>query len=445
MGKSPEGAVEWMGEGRMDACRAFFYRVKLYLTALGKWVALAVVTGFCCGILGALFHMGVELATEYRTGHPWLLWLLPAAGLAIVGLYKLTRTEGQGTNDIIDVVHLGKGLSIWLLPTIFFSTLLTHLCGGSAGREGAALQMGGDIGYHMGMMFQMDDRDIRTATLCGMSAFFSALFGTPLTATVFAIVVVSIGVLYHAAFIPCLVGSLTAYWVSLELGVEPTRFAVAAPELDAAMMARVAVLGALCALVSILFCNSIHYLQRALTKCLPNPWVRAAVGGCAVIVLTFLCGTGDYNGAGMEVIVRAVEGGAARPESFLLKILFTAVTLGAGFKGGEVVPSFFVGATFGCWMGPLLGIPAAFGAALGLVSVFCGAVNCPIASIFLSIELFGAGGMLYFALSCGISYMLSGYNGLYSSQTILYSKLKAQYINAKANEYHAGQIWEEEE
>ena len=180
-----------------------------------------------------------------------------------------------------------------------------------------------------------------------------------------------------------------------------------------------------------------------MAKRIPNPWVRAVTGGCAVIVLTLLCRTTDYNGAGMSVITAAVEQGTARPEAFLLKILFTAVTLAAGFKGGEVVPSFFIGATFGCAAAPLLGLPAGFGAALGLVSVFCGATNCPVASIFLAIELFGGDGVLYFALACGVSYMLSGYNGLYSSQTILYSKLKAQYINVHTNAHHAGENGED--
>ena len=316
--------------------------------------------------------------------------------------------------------------------------MLTHLCGGSAGREGAALQMGGTIGWNVGRVFQMDDRDLRTATLCGMAAFFSALFGTPLTASVFAIVVISIGVMYHAAFIPCLAASLVAYWISLELGVEPTRFVVLAPGLHGITLIQVAVLGAGCALVSVLFCNVIHLVEHQMKRHLPNAWIRVAAGGAAVVVLTLLCGTTDYNGAGMDVITAAVEEGTARPEAFLLKILFTALTLGAGFKGGEVVPSFFVGATFGCVAGPLLGLPAEFSAAIGLVAVFCGATNCPLASTFLSVELFGDGGLLYFAVACGVSYVLSGYNGLYSSQTILYSKLKAEYINVRTNAYHAG-------
>ena len=413
--------------------------VELYVRAAAKWLALALVTGCCCGVVGTLFHVGVERATELRAQHPWLLWCLPAAGLAIVAFYKLTRTEGQGTNDIIEAVHHGRPLSILLLPAIFLGTILTHLCGGSAGREGAALQMGGTIGRCTGTLFNLDDRDLRTAVMAGMAAFFAALFGTPLAATVFAMMVISIGAVYHVAFIPCLTASLVSYWISLQLGVAPTRFAVVAPPLEELTMLRVAVLAIGCALVSVLLCRTLHFAERQMQRRLPNAWVRAVAGGCAVIALTYLCGTRDYNGAGMDVITAAVEQGAARPEAFLLKILFTAVTLSAGFKGGEVVPSFFVGAAFGCVAGPLLGLPAGFGAALGLVSVFCGATNCPLASIFLAIELFGDGGLLYFALACGISYMFSGYNGLYSSQTILYSKLKAQYINVRTNAYHAGE------
>ena len=321
-------------------------RVGLYVQAMAKWLAVALVTGVCCGVVGSLFHIGVERATELREQHPWLLWCLPAAGLVIVAFYKLTKTEGQGTNDIIDAVHHGKPLSIWLLPAIFLGTILTHLCGGSAGREGAALQMGGTIGRHAGNLFNLDDRDLRTATMAGMAAFFSALFGTPLTATVFAIVVISIGVVYHVAFIPCLTASLVAYWISVELGVAPTRFSVAAPELEKLMLLRVAVLGVGCALVSVLLCRTLHFAEHQMKKRLPNAWLRVLVGGGAVIALTYLCGTRDYNGAGMDLITAAVEQGTARPEAFLLKILFTAVTLSAGFKGGEVVPSFFVVHTY---------------------------------------------------------------------------------------------------
>ena len=407
----------------------------LYLRALGKWLLLAGAAGGACGLLGALFHIAVEAVTELRTEEaPWLLYCLPLAGLAIVALYKLLKTEGQGTNDIFNEVHLGGNISILLVPAIFLGTVLTHLCGGSAGREGAALQMGGALGYRAGRLFGFDERDLRIATTAGMSAFFTALFGTPLTAAVFSIAVVSVDAFYHAALFPSFAAALAAYGLSRLLGVEPTHFTVEAPALETGLLVRTAALAALCGLVSMLFCAVIHGAEHLLKKHIPNLWIRAFAGGCAVAALTLLCGTTDYNGAGMDVIAAAVEEGTAHPAAFLLKLLFTAITLGAGFKGGEVVPSFFVGATFGCVAGPLLGLPAGFAAALGLVSVFCGAVNCPLASIVLSVELFGSGGLLYFALACCISFVLSGYYGLYSSQTFLHSKLKARYINVHTND-----------
>ena len=425
---------ETVENGYTERAKAGLRLAALYVRSIGKWLVLAVAVGLVCGVIGTAFHVGVHEATLLRGEHPWLLWCLPLAGLVIVGFYKLTKTEGQGTNAVIDEVHLGKGLPILLLPAIFLGTVLTHLCGGSAGREGAALQMGGTIGFHTGRLFRLDDKDLRIATLAGMAAFFSALFGTPLTAAIFSIVVISVGVMYHAAMFPCLTAALTAYGVSLLLGVEPTRFTVEMPALAAGTMLRVGVLAVLCALVSVLFCGVMHTAEHLMDRYFPNAWMRVAAGGFAVIALTHLCGTTDYNGAGMEVVTAAVEQGTAHPAAFLLKLLFTAVTLAAGFKGGEVVPSFFVGATFGCVVGPLLGLPAGASAAIGLVAVFCGATNCPLASTLLSIELFGDAGLLYFALACVISYMLSGYSGLYSSQTILYSKLKAQYINVHTNE-----------
>lgn len=422
----------------MNAVRKFMNEARLYAVALGKWLAVAALTGVLCGLIGSAFALSVGYVTRLRSANGWLIYLLPLAGVAVASVYRALRTEGMGTDDIIDAVHLGKPLSAKLLPSIFIGTVLTHLCGGSAGREGAALQMGGTIGYWSSRALRLDDRDTRTGTLCGMAAFFSALFGTPLAATMFAIMAISVGELYHAAFIPCFTASLVAYGLSMWLGVAPVRFTAVIPTLTSSGLLRAAALAALCAWVSALFCALLHSSARHMKKHIPNPWLRAAVGGTIVVALTLICGTTDYNGAGMDVITAAIEQGRVKPEAFALKMLFTAVTLAAGFKGGEVVPCFFVGATFGCAVAPLLGLPASFGAALGLVSVFCGATNCPVASTFLSIELFGGSGVLYFALACGVSYMLSGYGGLYSSQTILYSKLKAQYINVHTNAHHVG-------
>ena len=370
----------------------------------------------------------MEYATGLRTEVPALLYALPLAGVLIVALYRFLRTQGVGTNAVLDAVHQGRELPILLIPAIFLATLLTHLAGGSAGREGAALQIGGDLGKHFGKMLRMDDKDCRLATLCGMSALFSALFGTPLAAVFFALEVVSIGVLYYSGLIPCITSSLVAYAVSLRFGIEPMRFAVAAPETGALTLARAAALALGCALVSILFCEALHRTEHLAERLVKNDYLRAFLGGCLVIALTLLAGCRDYNGAGGHVIAAAL-GGTAKPEAFLLKIVFTAITLGCGFKGGEIVPTLFVGSTFGCAAGALLGLPAGFAAALGITGLFCGMTNCPITSLLISVELFGADGLLCYAVVCAVSYVCSGYRGLYSSQTILYSKLRAEFIN----------------
>ena len=401
-----------------------------YAVTLLKWMVLGGVIGLVGGIIGSLFHIGVDTATQVRLAHPWVLYLMPVGGLAIVGLYRLTKTEG--TNDIIASVHFGEQVPGLLVPVIFVSTVITHLCGGSAGREGAALQIGGGIGYQAGRLLRLGEKDLPLATLCGMSGVFAALFGTPLTATVFALEVISVGVLYYAGLVPCLTAALTGYLVSVLMGVPPTRFTVTVPGLEVRTMLLVMVLALLCAVVSILFCRGLHGVEHLLKRTLKNPYLRVAVGAAVLIGLTLLT-NGDYNGAGMEVIGRAIAG-QADPWAWVWKLLFTAITIGCGFKGGEVVPSFFVGAAFGCVAAGWLGLPAGFGAAMGLVSVFCGAVNCPLASIILSVELFGSGDLLYFAMACSISYLISGYCGLYSSQTILYSKLRAEFINVRTHE-----------
>ena len=403
-----------------------------YAVTLLKWMVLGGVIGLVGGIIGSLFHIGVDTATQVRLAHSWVLYLMPVGGLAIVGLYRLTKTEGKGTNDVIASVHFGEQVPGLLVPVIFVSTVITHLCGGSAGREGAALQIGGGIGYQAGRLLRLGEKDLPLATLCGMSGVFAALFGTPLTATVFALEVISVGVLYYAGLVPCLTAALTGYLVSVFMGVPPTRFTVTVPGLEVRTMLLVMVLALLCAVVSILFCRGLHGVEHLLKRTLKNPYLRVAVGAAVLIGLTLLT-NGDYNGAGMEVISRAIAG-QADPWAWVWKLLFTAITIGCGFKGGEVVPSFFVGAAFGCVAAGWLGLPAGFGAAMGLVSVFCGAVNCPLASIILSVELFGSGDLLYFAMACSISYLISGYCGLYSSQTILYSKLRAEFINVRTHE-----------
>ena len=420
-----------MDEVRQEVRREARSAAETTVTFL-KWLLIALVTGAVGGAVGSMFHVSVQWATELRGTYPWLLYLLPVGGILVAAMYRLSRMQNENTNAIIDSIHFGDDVPLLLVPCIYFATVMTHLFGGSAGREGAALQIGGSLGCYIGRLVHLDAKDMRIATLCGMSAVFSALFGTPLTATIFALEVISVGVFYYSALVPCTVAAVTAYGISTAAGIAPTRFQVAAAALQPEMLLRVAGLAILCSIMSILFCVTMHGTEHALARRIPNDYLRIILGGAVVVGLTLLVGTTDYNGAGMEIITAAIEHGRAAPEAFLLKLVFTAITIGCGFKGGEVVPTFFIGATLGCVAGPLLGIPAGFAAALGLVCVFCGAVNCPIASIVLSVELFGASALIYFALACGIAYMLSGYFGLYSSQKILYSKLRAEFINIHA-------------
>lgn len=396
-----------------------------------QWFFLAIPTGLICGLVGTLFHLSVERVTELRADQPWLLFLLPAAGLLITALYKATKCEGVGTNNVIRAVQSGEPVSILLVPAIFLGTVLTHLCGGSAGREGAALQMGGSIGWNVGTLLHLKDHDRRTATISGMAAFFSALFGTPLTAALFAMMVEDVGLTFTSAFVPAFTSALIAYGCSLAFGIAPTHFAITAPELTVWTAFLVILLGFACAAVSRLFCGLLHFMEHKVPQLLPNPWLRIFVGGVAVIAFSYLFGVGRYNGAGMGVITAAVEQGEALPWDFLCKIFLTALTLSCGFKGGEVVPSFFVGATFGCVFGPLLGLPAGFAAAVGLVSIFCGATNALIPSILMGFELFSGAGLELIALGCGICYMLSGHHGLYSSQTFVTNKLRSEYMSHK--------------
>jgi H+/Cl- antiporter ClcA len=400
-----------------------------YLLTFCKWLVFSAVIGVVVGVIGALFHHAIEWGTELRGEHGWLLYLLPVAGLVIVASYRITgMADDKGTEFILSSVRDNKPLRIRTAPLIFLGTVLTHLTGGSAGREGAALQLGGTISSTLGRLVKLDEKDERVITMCGMAAGFSALFGTPLAAAVFAMEVVSVGVMYYAAAVPCVLAALVAQMVAGVLQVTPTAFSLAAvPDLTPLSLVQIVALGAGCACVAVLFCWVMHKTPAVYGRITRNPYLRVALGGVVVVVLSLLVGR-DYNGAGMNIIEKALNGDA-KPYAFLLKILLTAITLGAGFKGGEIVPAFFAGATFGCVVGAILGLPAGFAAAVGMVAVFCGVTNCPMTSILLAYELFGGVGLPLFALGCVVAYMLSGYSGLYHAQKIVYSKLRPEFVD----------------
>ncbi|MBP5469812.1 MAG: chloride channel protein [Candidatus Riflebacteria bacterium] len=399
--------------------------------ALFKWLVLSVFIGIIVGLVGVSFHFSLEYVTELRQSHPWLLLLMPIAGLIIVALYHFSGMEDDtGTERVITSVRSGALVKLRMAPLIYISTILTHLTGGSAGREGAALQLGGSISSAIGRFLKLDDRDIRVITMCGMATGFSALFGTPLAAAVFAMEVETVGVMYYAALVPCFLGSLTARQVAGWFNAQGTTFNITGVPnlLTPQETLSLILLGISCGILANIFCRLLEFFGYMYKKRFPNKWLRVLMGAITVIFVSVMVKTNAYNGAGIWVINKAMEGNV-EPLAFFFKMLLTALTLNAGFKGGEIVPSFYVGATFGCFLGPVIGLDPSFAAGVGLVSVFCGVTNAPMTSIMLSYELFGGAGVKLMALAIAVSYMTSGYHSLFHSQKIAYSKIKAKYID----------------
>ncbi len=410
-----------------------FNNAKRFSVSFLFWLIAGVVIGTVCGGIGAAFSKSVSFVTQLRAENDWLVYLLPVGGILSVAVYKLLKVDNVGTNDVFISVRSEKPLSFLLAPAVFIGSVITHLLGGSAGREGAALQLGGSVSALISRVFRLDDKTRHILTLCGMGAVFSALFGTPLGACVFALEVVSVGTICSAAIFPSLISSVTAYIVTLRLGTEPERFHIGAvPETSFDSLFRVAVVAVITAIVSMLFCNAMHLGVKAAEKYIKNPFIRIFSGGLAVVVLTLIVGTRDYNGGGISVIERVFESGSVRPEAFILKIIFTVITISAGYKGGEIVPSLFIGATLGGALSAVTGLSPAMGAAAGIAAFFCGVTNCPIATFFICMELFGAEGSVFFAVSAAISFVLSGYSSLYHSQHLIYSKLKEEIIDKDA-------------
>lgn len=399
-----------------------------------KWSVLALVIGSVAGAAGTSFSMGVSWATGFRLSHPSMLFFLPVSGLLIVWMYHSFHEEGnRGTNMVIDAISSNERVTPATGPLIFFSTILTHLGGGSSGREGAALQLGGSIGNSFGEWFKLDERDKKIAIMCGMSAVFSALFGTPVAAAIFSLEVVSIGVLYYAALVPCVFSSFLAVGIARAAGLEGEHFPVEMiPALDLKAVGLLVLLGILCAAVSILFCVLLHTAEHTYRKCFPDARVRILAGSFLFIALTLLSGTRDYCGSSMGLIESSIEG-SVRYEAFLMKMLFTAVALGAGFKGGEIVPTLCVGAALGCAFGEITGFAPSLCAACGMAALFAGVTNCPITSLVIALELFGYEGMEYFSIIIAVAFALSGYYGLYASQKFVYSKTRTEFINRRSN------------
>lgn len=401
---------------------------------LCKWTALVLPVGLLGGSASALFLWSLDRVTEIRWANGWLLFLLPVLG-ALVGwaYHRLGKNSAAGNNLIIEQIHEpGGGVPTRMAPLVLLGTLLTHLGGGSAGREGTAVQMGGSLASAYARALRIDRANLPVLLMAGVAAGFGSVFGTPFTGAVFAMEVLVIGRMQYRALLPVLVASVVADATCSAWGANHTQYHIAfarashIPEaLDFLLLGKVVVAGVAFGLVGRLFSELTHLLQRGYRKVAPQAWMQPVLGGLVVIALVWLVGTKDYLGLGVRAgapgavtLISAFQDGGATPWSWWWKLLFTAVTLGAGFKGGEVTPLFFIGATLGNTLAVLSGAPVDLFAGLGFIAVFAGATNTPLACTIMGIELFGAEHTVYFALACFIAYYCSGHSGIYHAQRI---------------------------
>ena len=377
-----------------------------------RWLLIGVPVGAVVGSAVAGFLWLLERATDARFAHPWLLLLLlPVGGVGVGLLYhRFGKSVEGGNNLIVEQIHSpgGGGVPARMAPLVLAGTVLTHLFGGSAGREGTAVQMGGSLAAAVGRRLRLGPADTATLLTAGVAAGFGAVFGTPLTGALFALEVLAIGLVRYQALLPCLIASVAGDTVTRAWGIHHTAYPIGAvvqsqvvgrvPGLSAVLLGKVAVASVAFGLASVLFAELTHGLHRAFAWAVPKAYLRPALGGAIVIGLAFAVGP-DYLGLGVTAdpnhpnqvcIVSCFHPGGATALSWWWKLLFTAVTLGCGFKGGEVTPLFFVGAALGNALARLLHAPVDLFAALGFVGVFAGATNTPIACTVMGIELFAA-------------------------------------------------------
>lgn len=412
-------------------------RLPVQPLAAVKWLAILIPMAAAVGSASAFFLWSLDALTRVRFENPWLLWLLPLGGLFVGWIYqKFGGNAGGGNNLLIDEIHQpGAGVPRRMAPLILLGTLVTHLFGGSAGREGTAVQMGGGIAATFARVLRLDAASVRLLLMAGVAAGFGSVFGTPIAGAVFALEVLVIGRMQYDALIPCFIASLVADWTCGAWGIGHTHYhvavATAGARPDFVLFGKV-VLGAVAfGLVGGLFSWSSHKLGDAFKRHIPRPELRPVAGGLLVIGLFFLSGTPDYLGLGVlgnrpdAITLPAMFSSTGIPASaWLWKLVFTVITLSAGFKGGEVTPLFFIGAALGNALAAAMGAPIDLFAALGFVAIFAGATNTPLASTLLGMELFGAGNGLYLATACIIAYRFSGHSGIYAAQRLAVPKFR---------------------
>ncbi|HLK28827.1 MAG TPA: voltage-gated chloride channel family protein [Puia sp.] len=406
---------------------------------LSKWTFYVIPISIAIGSAVAAFLWLLDKATQLRWSNGWLLFLLPLAGLLIHFLYKTWgKNSDKGNNLLMDEIHQpGGGVPRRMAPLILISTIITHLFGGSAGREGTAVQMGGSIASMFGSWFGLKDMDMRIILTAGIAAGFGAVFGTPLTGTIFAMEVLTIGRIQYDSLLPCLIASVIGDMTCYAWGIHHTQYNILFSEahssllhIDLFLLLKVIAAGICFGLCSFLFAEITHGLKVQFKKIIKHPFLIPVFGGLLIIGLTYFIGNDFYLGLGVKTkndlpvsIISSFHAGGADTWSWLLKILFTAITLSSGFKGGEVTPLFFIGATLGNTLAILFNAPIDLFAGLGFIAVFAGATNTPLACTIMGIELFGGEHTLYFAIACFTAYFFSGHSGIYSSQKIAVPKI----------------------
>lgn len=390
-----------------------------------KWIVLGGTVGVLSGTASAFFLKSLDYVTEVRLNHGWLLFLLPAGGALVSFLYmRYGKNSAKGNNLILEQIREGnETIPLRMAPLVLFGTLITHLFGGSAGREGTAVQMGGSLAEGFGRLIKINALDRKILLMCGISGGFGSIFGTPLAGTIFGLEVIAIGLISHKALLPCFTASFVGDLVTTRLWkVHHTHYQVDVfPDLDIVVLLKVIAAAIVFGLVSMLFSELTHFLKRTFTYIFKNPMLKSAAGGLIIIALVYVIGSRDYLGLGIPLISGSFET-EMPPFAFLWKLIFTAFTLGTGYQGGEVTPLFAIGATLGNSLAGVLHLYAPFLASLGFIAVFCGATSTPIACFIMGIELFGSTGAVYMFIACVVSFLFSGHTGIYTSQQIGVSK-----------------------
>ena len=396
-------------------------RTRWWKSAWVQWVVLGGVVGGVCGVASALFLFLLDHATRFRLQHEGLVYTLPLAGLVLGALLSRWGTPIRGGNNLVlDTVHEGdRRLPLRMAPMVLLGTVLTHLFGGSAGREGTAVQMGASLADAVAHRFRASPSLRRELLAAGIAGGFGSVFGTPIAGTVFGLEVVCVGRMGYEALVPALVSAVVGDLVTRALGIHHTLYPTpAALALTPGVLVRWLVFGAAVAGVAVVFVEGVHRLKGALEKAVPSQPLRMALGGAAVVLLWKVVGTGDYLGLGVPTLERAFVDPDLPPETFALKLLFTLVTLGAGFLGGEVTPLFFVGAALGNLLARPLGLPLDLAAGVGLAALFGAAANTPLALAFMAVELLGAGVLPHVVIVTVTAYLLTGHRGIYPAQRI---------------------------